>query len=93
MNGPVILMEMGNFVHPRFMGSMLVTWCGFPEESFVIANKATYTDDKTWEKLVKVVSPGIRKFYLKSAVCVLPILFYIYLNPHLRPSNFSGDDM
>ena len=59
----------------------------------MIPNKATYMDDETWVKVVKVVAPGIRKMKVSNVACVLPILFYIYLTLHLCPSKLSSDDM
>ena len=37
-------------------------------------------DDKTWEKMVKVVAPGIRKMKVSNVACVFPVhtLWYFY---------------
>ena len=61
MNGPVIFLAKGEKVHPRIRSTNLVTRYGFPEGSSVTPNKSAYMDDNTWEKVVKVVAPGIRK--------------------------------
>ena len=74
MNGTVIFLEKGKKVHPRLRVNNLVTKYGFPEGSCVIPNKASYMDDETWSKVVKVVAPGIRKMKLSNVVCFL--LFY-----------------
>ena len=66
MNGPLIFMTKGTKVHPRLRGNNLVTKYRLPEGSCVIPNKAAYTDDETWEKVVKVVSPGIRKMAVRN---------------------------
>ena len=89
----MIFLAKGTKVHPRIRGNKLVTRYGFPEGSCVIPNKATYMDDETWAKVVKVVAPGIRKMKVSNVACVLPILFYIYLTLHLCPSKLSSDDM
>ena len=61
VNGPVIFLEKGTKLHPRLRGNSLLTKYGFPEGYFVIPNKAAYMDDKTWDKVVKVVASGIIK--------------------------------
>ena len=66
MNGPLIFMTKGTKVHPRLRGNNLVTKYRLPEGSCVIPNKSAYTDDETWEKVVKVVSPGIRKMAVRN---------------------------
>ena len=93
MNGSVLFLEKGKKVHPRLRGDNLVTRYGFPEAPFVIQNKATYVDDETWEKVVKLVAPGIRKIKVSNVACVLTILFSIYLTLHIYPSKFSADDI
>ena len=93
MNGPVIFLAKGTKVNPRLRGTNLVTRYIFPEGSCVIPNKATYMDDETWAKVVKVVAPGIRKIKVSNAACVFPILFSIYLTIDLCPSKFSSDDL
>ena len=50
-------------------------------------------DDDTWEKVVKVVAPGIIKMKVSNVACVFPILFSIYLTIRLCPSKFSSDDL
>ena len=50
-------------------------------------------DYETSSKVVKVVSPGIRKMKVSNIACVLPILFYLYITLHICPSNISVDDM
>ena len=74
MNGTVIFLAKGKKVHPRLRVNNLVTKYGFPEGSCVIPNKASYMDDETWSKVVKVVAPGIRKMKLSNVVCFF--LFY-----------------
>ena len=59
----------------------------------MIIDKAAYMDDETWEKVVKVVAPGIRKIKVSNVACVFPILFSIYLTLHFCPSEFSLDDL
>ena len=93
MNGPVIFLAKGEKVHNRLKGNNLVNIYLFPEGSYVIPNKAAYMDDETWEKVVKVVAPGIRKMKVSNVACVFPILFSIYLTIHLCPSKFSSDDL
>ena len=59
----------------------------------MIPNKALYMDDETWEKVVKLVAPDIRKMKVSNVACVFPILFSIYLTIHLCSSRFSSDDL
>ena len=61
MNGPVTFLEKGTKVHHSIKGTNLMTRYGLPEVSCMITNKASYMDDETWAKVVKVVAPGIRK--------------------------------
>ena len=61
MNGPVVFLAKGKKVHPFLKGNSLVNKYGFQEGSCVIPDRSVYMDDDTWEKVVKVVSPGIRK--------------------------------
>ena len=68
-----------------------MTRYGFPEVSGVIPNKASYMDDETWAKVVKVVAPGIRKMEVSNVACVFPVLLSIYLTLHICPSRFSSD--
>ena len=91
MNGPVVSLEKGEKVHPRLRGTNLVTRYGFTEVPCVVPNKAVYIDDYTWETVVQVVAPGIRKIKVSNVACVFPILFSIYLTIHLCPSKFSMD--
>ena len=49
-------------------------------------------DDETWENLVKVLVPGIRKIKVINVACVLPILFSMYLIIHIFPFKLSSDD-
>ena len=86
-------MAMGKKVHPRLRGKNLATRYGFTEVSCVIPNKASYMDDETWEKVLKVVAPGIRKMRVSNVACVLPILLSIYLILPFCPYKFSADDM
>ena len=50
-------------------------------------------DDETWEKVVKVVSPGIRKIKVSTFACVLPILFSLYITLHICSSKLFIDYM
>ena len=51
----------------------------------MIPNKAAYMDNESWLKLVKILSPGIRKIKVSSDACVFLILLYIYIynSPYL----------
>ena len=93
VNGPVIFLEKRTKVGPRLRGNNLVTKYGFPEGSCVVPNKASYMDDETWAKVVKVVAPGIIKMNVSNIACVSPILFSIYLTIHLCPSKLFADDL
>ena len=73
VNGPVIFLAKGTKVHPRLRGNNLMTKYGFPEGSCVIPNKAAYMDDKTWENVVKLVAPGIRKMAVINVAFVCSI--------------------
>ena len=66
VNGLVVFLEKGTKVRPRLRGNNLVTKYGFPEGSCVFPNKAAYMDDETWEKVVKLVSPCIRKTKVRN---------------------------
>ena len=92
MNGPVIFLTKGTKVQPKLRGNNLVTKYGFPEGSCVIPNKAAYMDDKTWEKVVKVVAPGIRKMAVRNVAFFCSILFSTYLTIHICLSKLSTDD-
>ena len=75
MNGPTK-------VHHRIRGTNLVTRYVLSEGSCVIPDKAAYVDDETWDKVVKVVAPGIRKIKASNGACIFPILLSVYLtNP------------
>ena len=50
-------------------------------------------EDGTWEKVVIMVVPGIRKMKVSNVACVLPISLSINLTLHIFPSNFSAHDM
>ena len=50
-------------------------------------------NDETWEMVLKLVAPGIRKMMVSCVVCVFPILFSIHLILHLCPSKFSSYDL
>ena len=88
----MIFLTKGTKVHPRLRGKKLVTRYEFPEGSCLITNKSAYMDDDTWEKVVKVVAPGIRQMKVCNFSCVFPILLFIYLTLHICPSRFSSDD-
>ena len=51
----------GKEVKTYFMAQKLVQKYGLPEGSDVFINESIYTDDVTWEKVVAVLAPGIRK--------------------------------
>ena len=93
MDVSVVFLEKGEKVHPRMRGNNLVTKYGFPEVSCVIPNKAAYMDDETWEKVVKVVSPGIRKMEVRNVAFVCSILFSTYLTLHICSYKLSADDL
>ena len=50
-------------------------------------------DDKTWEKVAKVVEPGIIKMKVNNVVFVLSILSSINLTVYICPSKFSAYHM
>ena len=54
-----------------------------PEVSYVIQNNTSYMDDETWEKLVNVLAPGIRKIVVINVDLFCSILLSIYLTLHL----------
>ena len=89
----MIFIANGTKVHPRLRGVNLVTQYKLLEGSCVIPNKAAYMDDETWEKVMKVVTPGIIKIKVSNVDYVLPILFSVYLTLHICPSKFSAGDM
>ena len=72
-------------------GNNLVTKYGLLEGSCVIPNKAAYMDDETWAKVVKVVTPGIRKMVVRKVSFVCSILFFTYLTLNLCSSKLSAD--
>ena len=57
----MIFLVKGENVHPRIIGTNLVTRYRFSAVSCVIPKKSEYTDDDTWVNVVKVLAPGIRK--------------------------------
>ena len=73
-------------MHPRIIGTNLVTRYGLLEVSCVISNKSAYMDDETWAKVMKVLASGVRKMKAINVACVFTILFSIYLTIHLFPS-------
>ena len=79
MNVPVIFLAKGDLVHPGIKGTNLVKKYIFPEGYLVILNKSAYVCNETWEKVIKVVDPDIRKTKMKNVVCSLSI----YLTPYL----------
>ena len=92
MNGPVIFLAKGTKAHPSIRGTNLVTTYIFSEGSCVIPNKVSYMDDETWAKVVKVVSPRIRKIKASNFACVLPNLFSLYITLHIYLYKSSADD-
>ena len=79
-----MVLEKGAKVHPRIRNTNLVTRYGFPEGSCVITNKSAYMDDETWVKVVKLVSPGIRKMKVSNDACVFYyFILYISNSPSL----------
>ena len=93
VNGPVIFLAKGKKVHPRLRGNNLVTTYGLTEGSCVIPTKSAYMDDETCPKVVKLVSPGIRKTQVSNFASFLPIILSIYLTLHICPYKLSVDDM
>ena len=84
MNGPVIFLSKGKKVKSRLRGNNLVTIYVLPEGYCAILNKPSYMDDYTWSKVMKVVSPGIRKTKVRNfagvfAYFILYISNYLYL--------------
>ena len=92
VNGTLIFLAKGAKVHPRMRGKYLETKYGLPEGSCVIPKKASYMDDKTWEKVVNLLAPGIRKMAVSNVDFVCSILFSTKLTLHLCSSKFSADD-
>ena len=90
MNGPVIFISKVTKLQPRLRCNNLVTRYVFPEGYCVIPNKSAYMDNNTWAKVVKLLSPDIRKIKGSNVACVIPILLYIYLTLHLCTSKFSS---
>ena len=86
VNGPVIFLEKRKKVYPRLKVNNFVTRYVLTEGSCVVPNKAAYMDDETWEKVMKLVAPGIIKMKVINGDCVFPILLYIYLTIHICPS-------
>ena len=80
-------------MHPRMRGNNSVTKYGLPEESCVIPDKAAYMDDKTWERVVKVVAPGIRKMKVSNVAFLCSILFSTYLTLHFCSYKLSADGL
>ena len=64
---------------------------GFPEGSGVIPKKSAYMDDKTWEKVVKLVALDIRKMTVRNFAFGCYILSSNYLTLHLCSSYLSAD--
>ena len=93
MNGPVIFPGKGTKVHQRLRGNNFVTKYLFIEGSCLTPNKAAYMVDETWEKVVKVVAPGIRKMAVSIVAFFCSILFSTYLTIHLCPYKLSADDL
>ena len=50
-------------------------------------------DDETWEKVVKLVVPGIIKMAVSNVDFVCSILFCTYLPPHISSYKFSANDL
>ena len=86
-------MPMGTSLHPRIEDTNLVTKNVFIEGYYVILNKAAYMDNETWEKVVKVVAPGIRQMRVRNVAFVLTILFSTFITYHLFTSKLSPDDI
>ena len=78
------------YTRPR--DNNLVTKYGLPEGSCVIPNKAAYMDDETWEKVMKVVAPGIRKMAVINVSFVCSVFFSTDITLHLCSSKLSADD-
>ena len=78
MNGPVIFLAKVRKVHHRLIGTNLVNSYVFLEGSCVIPNKAVYMHYETWEKVVKLVAPGIRKMRVINVACFF-LFYYLYI--------------
>ena len=92
MNSSVLFLAKGKNVHPRLRVTNLVNRYGLPEGSFAISNKASYMDDETWAKVVKLIAPGIRKMKVSNVACVLIIISSTYTTIRLYPSKLSADN-
>ena len=81
-----IFLRKGGKGHQRLRGNNLVTKYVLPEGSCVIPNKAANMDDKTWEKVGKVVAPGIRKMSVSNVASFIYFIIYLsnYTCLHLR---------
>ena len=65
--GPIIYLAKGATVNRRFMGRKLERLYGLPEGSCVLLmTKNAYMDDETWDKVVEILAPGIRKMEVSS---------------------------
>ena len=54
----------------------------------MIQNKVAYVDDKTWENVVKVSAPAIRKINMSKVACAC-LFYYIYIKlPISVPPNY-----
>ena len=93
MNGTVLFLVKGTKVQPMMRGNKLVIKYGFPEGYCVIPNKAAYMNEQTWDKVVKVVAPGIRKMAVINVAFFCSILFSTYITLHVCSSKFSADDL
>ena len=78
VNVIVIFLSKATKVHQMPRGKNLVIKYGLPEGFCVIPNKAVYMDDKTWEKVVKVVAPSMTKMAVRNVAFVCSIYFLLF---------------
>ena len=76
-------------VLPKIRGPNLVTKYVFLGVYCVITNQELYMDDEIFMRLVKVVSPSIRKMKLGDVSFVCLILFSLFITPHICSSKLS----
>ena len=86
VNVLVIFLEQGTKIHPILRGNNLVIKYRLLEASYVIPNKAAYMNNKTWENVVKVEAPGIRKMAVRNVAFFCSVLFFTYLTINLYSS-------
>ena len=60
-HGPVIFLLKGTEVNQLFTKKKLQENYGLPEGSCVLMNENAYMDDETWERVVDILAPALRK--------------------------------